>query len=178
MIKNILKITIFSLFSIFCIPKLAESVVILPTKILPMSTANNLASFFSNVNELYFFIFLNIIGFTWLFFYILAIYCIAKIFGIFKLLDNMYIRNQMLMVLFISLLLFIFCLIFYINSSIFEFSNLFTVFCFLPAWLLRKLFNFLTKKFPTPFKQIGYFFSLEFYKDLYKKLLNKSKSSN
>ena len=122
-----------------------------------MSTANSLASFFGSVNELYFFIFLNIIGFTWLFFYILAIYCMAKIFGIFKLLDNMHIKNQILMVLFIS--------------SIFEFSNLFTVFCFLPAWLLRKFFNFLTKKFPTPFKQIGYFFSLEFYKDLFRKYI-------
>ena len=169
MIKNILKIAIFSLSSIFCIPKLAESAVILPTKILPMSTANSLASFFGNVNELYFIIFLNIIGITWLFSDILAIYCMAKIFGIFKLLDNIHIRNQILIILFISLLLFIFYLIFYINSSTFELGNLFTVFCFLPAWLLRKFFNFLTKKFPTPFKQIGYFFSIEFYKDLLKK---------
>ena len=39
------------------------------------------------------------------------------------------------------------------------------------AWLLRKFFNFMTKKFPTPFKQIGYFFSVEFYRDLFKKII-------
>jgi len=40
------------------------------------------------------------------------------------------------------------------------------------AFLLNIFFNFLTKKFPKPFEKIGYICSIEFFKDLIKKLKN------
>ena len=45
----------------------------------------------------------------------------------------------------------------------------------IPAYLAYLFLNFLTKKFPTPFEQIGYFFSSRFYINLYKKYLKKDK---
>ena len=61
-----------------------------------------------------------------------------------------------------------------LNHNIKDTEDVYTI---IPAYLVFLFFNFLTKKFSTPFKQIGYFFSVEFYKDLYKKLLTKSKPS-
>ena len=43
------------------------------------------------------------------------------------------------------------------------------------SYIVYLFFNFLTKKFPTPFNQIGYFFSNEFYKDLYKRVIKKKR---
>lgn len=41
------------------------------------------------------------------------------------------------------------------------------------AFLLNIFFNFLTKKFPKPFKKIGYICSIEFFKDIVKKCLKR-----
>ena len=112
---------------------------------------------------------------------ILTFYVLAKIFGIFKKLDKLNFFVSFFIIVLISLLLikageidFLVSNIVYENGL--KYAN--TMYMLIPAFLLYKFFNFLTKKFPTPFKQIGYFFSIEFYKDLYKKLLNKPKPSD
>jgi hypothetical protein len=69
--KDAIKTFIFLLFSMFFIPKISEFIIILPTKILPVSTAKTLGTLFSNLNELYFIIFLNIIGIIWISIYII-----------------------------------------------------------------------------------------------------------
>jgi len=38
------------------------------------------------------------------------------------------------------------------------------------AFLLNIFFNFLTKKFPKPFEKIGYICSIQFFKDIFKKI--------
>ena len=38
------------------------------------------------------------------------------------------------------------------------------------AFLLNIFFNFLTKKFPKPFEKIGYICSVDFFKDIFKKV--------
>ena len=54
------------------------------------------------------------------------------------------------------------------------FSNHLEIFLVvLPCFVIFKFLDGLANTIQIPFKQIGYFFSIEFYKDLYKKLLNK-----
>jgi hypothetical protein len=48
----------------------------------------------------------------------------------------------------------------------------------IPAFLLYKFFGFLTKKYPFPFKKIGYYTSKEFPKDLYSKIKGKLKNNS
>ena len=108
-----------------------------------------------------------------------VMYIPAKIFGIFKIMEKYGLKIELTILIILSILIYL-----VINhtgisqNSLNDFGGIHLVRDFIFAWLFRKFFNFLTKKFPTPFKQIGYFFSIEFYKDLYKKLLNKSKPSD
>ncbi len=107
--------------------------------------------------------------------FIFNTYVIAKFCGLFKYFSRFKFWISFLTLLIISYILYYFYIL---NLHTFRFNysavkNTDYVYTIIPAYLVYLFFNFLTKKFPTPFKQIGYFFSIKFYKDLYKKLLNK-----
>ena len=108
-----------------------------------------------------------------------VMYIPAKIFGIFKIMEKYDFKIEMLLLILFLISIYIVISHTGIPKESLDdyFSSTYLAANFILAWLLRKFFNFLTKKFPTPFKQIGYFFSIEFYKDLYKKLFNKFKPS-
>lgn len=122
-----------------------------------------------------------IIGFLSLFFICIvsSTYILAKFCGLFKYLSQFKFWKSFLMLLIISIILYYFYILnlhtFKLNyNAVKDTEDVYTI---IPAYLVYLLFNFLTKKFPTPFKQIGYFFSIEFYKDLYKRFINKFKTT-
>ena len=105
-------------------------------------------------------------------FFILNTYIIAKFCGLFKYFSQFKFWISFLTLLIISYILYYFYIL---NLHAFRFNyaavkNTEDVYTIIPSYFVYLFFNFLTKKFPTPFKQIGYFFSLEFYKDLFKKI--------
>ena len=106
-------------------------------------------------------------------------YVIAKFCGLFKYFSRFKFWKSFLILLTIS-----YILNYFITNNIhiipekYIADDPYIPLTIIPSYLVYLFFNFLTKKFPTPFKQIGYFFSIEFYKDLFKKLLNKSKPSD
>ena len=109
--------------------------------------------------------------------YLLAfttLYILAKIFGIFKKLNNVNIIISLIIIAIISYLL---TFISRINILIFNkcFYELtleyyWIMYSLIPAFLLYKFFGLLTQKFPFPFEKIGYYTSIEFVKDLYSKI--------
>ena len=111
--------------------------------------------------------------------FIFNTYVIAKFCGLFKYFSQFKFWKSFSILLIISIILNYFYMLnlhtFQLNHNIKDTEPVYTI---IPAYLVYLFFNFLTKKFPTPFKQIGYFFSIEFYKDLFKKLINKSKTSD
>ena len=102
-----------------------------------------------------------------------VMYIPAKIFGIFEIMEKYGFKVELAMLIVLSILVYLILKYTGIPKESLDdyFSNTYLTTNFIYAWLFRKFFNFLTKKFPTPFKQIGYFFSLEFYKDLFKKII-------
>ena len=106
--------------------------------------------------------------------FIFNTYVIAKFCGLFKYFFQFKFWKSFLILLIISITLYYFYILnlhtFKLNYE--EIGNADSAYSIIPAYLVYLFFNFLTKKFPTPFKQIGYFFSLEFYKDLFKKYRN------
>ena len=136
-------------------------------KILPITEVNEKINIFLGlIAILTFFIFCY--GFSTYFF--------AKIFGIFKKLDKLKNWQSFLIILFISNI----CLnIYYYLDN----NNLFNMdikigyssvgWSLIPAFLLYKYFQFLTKKYPIPFEKIGYYCSIEFYKGLFKRITSK-----
>ena len=123
-------------------------------------------------------VFLTIL-FSFLFTIMLDTYIIAKFCGLFKYFSQFKFWKSFLMLLIISVILNYFYML---NLHTFQLNHNFkdteAVYTIVPTYLVYLFLNFLTKKFPKPFKQIGYFFSIEFYKDLYKKLFNKLKPSD
>ena len=102
-------------------------------------------------------------------------YVIAKFCGLFKYFSQFKFWKSFLILLLISYVLFYFYIL---NLHTFKFNynavkNTELVYTIIPSYLVYLFFNFLTKKFPTPFKQIGYFFSIEFYIDLWKRIIRK-----
>ena len=108
-----------------------------------------------------------------IFFLTFPIYCYfcAKICGLFKKLDNLNFLTALLVIVFVDIMqnyswnfaieLFPFKLEYRnFNGYIIILSFLFFVY---------KFFNYLSKKY-TFFQKIGYYFSAEFYKDLYLRL--------
>ncbi len=100
-----------------------------------------------------------------------ACYIMAKLFRIFKFIDNLKtgMLKKILFLILISMLSFLILLFtgfkyldenerYIISSSIFG---------LVPAFFLYKFFQYLTKKYPKPFKQIGYYCSIEFWKNLF-----------
>lgn len=112
--------------------------------------------------------------------FIFNTYVIAKFCGVFKYFSQFKFCKSFLMLLIISYVLFYFYILnlhtFKLNYNAIGDNN--SAYSVIPAYLVYLFFNFLTKKFPTPFKQIGYFFSIEFYKDLFKRLAKKSITSD
>ncbi len=103
-------------------------------------------------------------------FEILVMYFFTKIFGIFSKLQKLnFSRLIVFFVVFsISILLggfsFVSNLIIKDDAILVASLNIAT---FLISFLLHKFFNFLTLKFPYPFKEIGYIFSFEYYQNLF-----------
>lgn len=111
-------------------------------------------------------------------------YWFAKILKIFKKLSvlNLGFLVEFFIIILISVISYFLLIIGfgipkdYLMTDIYKENTILTIIytsSLIPAFLLYKFFNFLTRKFPTPFKQIGYFFSIDFYRDLYRKLKNK-----
>ena len=106
-------------------------------------------------------------------------YILAKFCGLFKYFSQFKFWKSFSILLITSIILNYFYMLnlhtFKLNYNVKDREDIYTI---IPAYLVFLFFNFLTKKFPTPFKQIGYFFSIEFYKDLFKRIVKKSKTSD
>ena len=103
------------------------------------------------------------------------LYFIIKLCGLFKKINHLNFFISLIIVILIDLLL-CYSQTITIQLSPFKitFSNHLEIFLVvLPCFILFKFFDGLANTIPTPFKQIGYFFSLEFYKYLFKKILIK-----
>ena len=100
-------------------------------------------------------------------------YILAKFCGLFKYFSQFKFWKSFSILLIISIILNYFYMLnlhtFQLNYHVKDAEPVYTI---IPSYFVYLFFNFLTKKFPTPFKQIGYFFSIEFYKDLFKKYRN------
>ena len=131
---------------------------------------------FSNYSE-YQFIDLAIIVYfaCYIIFSPIVCYILAKIFGIFKYIDKL--KNLILKFMVLVLISFLSSVILFIkisNNGIdlpLSLHLSLTLFGLIPAYLLYKYFQYLTKKYPEPFEKIGYYCSIEFYKSLFKRNL-------
>ena len=106
-----------------------------------------------------------------------ASYLLAKLFGMFKYIDDLKINifKKLFLLTLISILSF---LILFLRYRFFEGDNFAykiasMIFSLIPAFGLYKYFQYLTKKYPTPFEKIGYYCSIEFYKGLFKRITSK-----
>ena len=106
-------------------------------------------------------------------------YIIAKLCGINKYFSQFRFWKSVLCLIIISALAYYFC---YLNLHTFKLNfedrsgtAELALFGIIPSYLTYLFFNFLTKKFPKPFTKIGYFFSNQFYVDLFKKIQKKYK---
>lgn len=107
-------------------------------------------------------------------------YLTAKLFGMFSYIDKLKIALTF-KVLLVALISFVSFGIMYFDIKSFDsfhvinISSHFPYFIFglVPAFFLYKYFNYLTMKYPVPFKKIGYYSSVEFYKDLWRKIRKK-----
>ncbi len=102
-------------------------------------------------------------------------YVIAKFCGLFKYFSQFKFWKSFSILLIISYILYYFYILnlhtFKLNYDAVKDTD--AVYTIIPSYFVFLFFNFLTKKFPKPFKQIGYFFSIEFYKDLFRKIIKK-----
>ncbi len=104
--------------------------------------------------------------------YLGVIYFFAKICGLFKKLDSLNKWKSFLIIFALS----VFCLLFaeFLHKyRLMHIDNItsfdFTGYLLIPSYLLYKFFNRLTKKYSF-FQKIGYYSSIEFFKDLYLKI--------
>ncbi len=183
MIKNILKFTGLLIFIRYCF----EKILILGgiCLFLFMFFLEIISKPFYKINEenLFLELIVNLsIAIVGIIAYISTLYICAKIFGIFKFLEKYKLWIEIIGIVLISIIMYFFLQYtspmpqgaapaYTLKEHIHDVTT--PAASFYLAWLLRKFFNFLTKKFPTPFKQIEYFFSIEFYKDLLKKIMKK-----
>ena len=115
-----------------------------------------------------------------------AMYLYAKIFGLFSYIDSLGIKfyKKMLLVFLISFLLFLSMFLphFFIDdkTGILDLQYYFSyhAFSLIQSFFIYKLLQHLTQKHPVPFKALAYYFSVEFYKSVAKKLFNKLKSKS
>ena len=106
-------------------------------------------------------------------------YVIAKFCGIHKYFSQFKFWKSFIILIAMSILAYYFCCL-DLHTFKFDFeteamSSIIAVIGLVPAYLTYLFFNFLTKKFPTPFEQIGYFFSNQFYIDMFRKIQEKCK---
>ncbi len=113
-----------------------------------------------------------------------VMYGYAKVFGIFKDIDSLKL-NFWLKLLIVSLVAsFIFVLMYFPGTitdngfAVVSNTYCYSAFFLIPDFLFYKLFQYLTIKLPNPFEQMAYYFSIEFYKSVAKKLFNKLKSKS
>ena len=106
-------------------------------------------------------------------------YIIAKFCGIHKYFSQFKFWKSFIILIAMSILAYYFCCLdFHTFKFDFETEVMFGTIALIglvPAYLTYLFFNFLTKKFPTPFRQIGYFFSNQFYIDMFRKIQKKYK---
>ena len=188
MIKDILKFTGFLIFIRYCFDKVLIVGGICLFLFMFFIEIITKPFYIINKENLFLELIVNLsIALVGIIVYISTLYFCAKIFGIFKFLEKYKLWIEILGIVIISVIMYFFLQYtspmpqgaapaYTLKEHIQDVTTPATSFYL--AWLLRKFFNFLTKKFPTPFKQIGYFFSIEFYKDLCKKIINKSKPSD
>ncbi len=105
--------------------------------------------------------------------FIFNTYVVAKFCGLFKYFSQFKFWKSFSILLIISIILNYYYMLnlhtFQLNYHVKDTEDVYTI---IPSYLVFIFFNFLTKKFPTPFKQIGYVFSLKCYIDLFKKFKN------
>ena len=105
-------------------------------------------------------------------------YIIAKFCGIHKYFSQFKFWKSLIFLIITSALAYYFCNLtsckfgFYVKENTYAEISIYTI---IPSYLTYLFFNFLTKKFPTPFRQIGYFFSNQFYIDMFRKIQKKCK---
>ena len=100
-------------------------------------------------------------------------YFYAKLCGLYKIFQNYKFWKKLAIFTLMIILVYPVAMFDFKNFKIFEnFYNdnnniiiILVSFNIIFALFLNILFNFLTKKFPTPFEKIGYFFSIEFWKN-------------
>ncbi len=106
-------------------------------------------------------------------------YIIAKFCGIHKYFSQFKFWKSLIFLIIISALAYYFCCLdlykFRFNVEESAYEELSAIYTVIPSYLTYLFFNFLTKKFPTPFEQIGYFFSNQFYIDMFRKIQKKCK---
>ena len=104
-------------------------------------------------------------------------YFYAKLCGLYKLFKHHKLWQRNLIFLLLTILILPFAMFDFKNFKVFDnffidnnsITIYFTMICTILAFYLNLFFEFLTKKFPIPFEKIGYFFSIELYKDLFKR---------
>ncbi len=109
----------------------------------------------------------------------IVIYGYAKVFGIFKDIDNLKLSFRLKLLIVTLVASFIFVLMYFprtfFDNGFVDMSRLYSysTFFLIPDFLFYKLFQYLTLKFPNPFEQMAYYFSIDFYKSIVRKLFNK-----
>ena len=111
-----------------------------------------------------------------------VIYGYAKVFGIFKDIDSLKLsfRRKLLIVTLVAFFIFVLMYLplkitdagFAVLNNFYSYSTFFLI----PDFLFYKLFQYLTLKFPNPFEQMAYYFSIRFYKTLIKNSYQKIKN--
>ncbi len=105
--------------------------------------------------------------------WIIYLYISLKICGLFKKLDNLNFLNSLIFVIILNLIF-----NYSINTTvqIIPFKISYTSGSFLYIiiiyFIYYRILNWLGKKYPNTFGKIGYYFSIECYKNLFKKLKN------
>ena len=105
--------------------------------------------------------------------WIIYLYISLKICGLFKKLDNLNFLNSLIFVIILNLIF-----NYSINTTvqIIPFKISYTQGSFLYIiiiyFIYYRILNWLGKKYPNTFGKIGYYFSIECYKNLFKKLKN------
>ena len=174
-IEYILRVIIFLILTAFLHDKISEKLIEILEHIATILYEK--VPFF-NGNDNMEILLSFIIGFASLFIVCIGVtYYFAKITGIFKKLDSIKKWQSFLMFVFM-------CTIFIVFSNVankykiisFDFySNIgFCGIFLIPSYLCYLYFKHLTKKHPVPFEKIGYYFSIEFYKNIFDKFIPKN----
>ena len=102
-------------------------------------------------------------------FMFIPFYIIPKICGLFKKLDNLNIFFAIIVILSVDILYSLSrALTVQLMPLHFSLSKIHIEFFIIWFFFIYKFLNFLTKIFPVPFKKIGYIFSIELIKDIYR----------